>query len=68
MPLSLKVNRRVKYRNASGRVRTARITAVTNATTLNLRVGIGPTKLAVTGAIKVNPHTTGAGWFRSGGS
>jgi hypothetical protein len=56
----------VRYRNASNRVFHAIVTAVTNQTTVNLRVGNGATKLAVTGALRRTAEGTGAGWYRHG--
>lgn len=57
----------MRYRTAGGRVHPAVITLVTSQTVVNLRVGNGPTKSTIVGALKVSAHTTGAGWFHSGG-
>jgi hypothetical protein len=55
----------VHYRTAAGRIRHAIVTAVTDQSTVNLRVGNGPTKLAVTGATKVAARDGGgAGWYQ----
>ena len=61
-----KVGLAVRYRNAGGKVRGAIITAVTNANTLNLRIGNGATKATITGATKKThgSTSTGAGWFK----
>lgn len=57
----------VKYRNAAGRISHAIVTAVTDQSTVNLRVGNGSTKLVVTGAIKKAARDGGtAGWYQGG--
>lgn len=50
----------VRYRDGAGRVFHAIVTAVTNQTTLDLRVG----RTAVAGSVR-DTNRTGAGWFRS---
>jgi hypothetical protein len=63
----VKAGQPVRYRTAGGRILHAIVTAVTNQTTVNLRVGNGPTKLVVTGATKVAAHDRGgAGWYQGG--
>lgn len=54
----------VRYRSAT-RVRHAIVTAVTDQTTIDLRIGNGSTKQTVTGAAKKQPHDGGgAGWMQ----
>jgi len=53
----------VRYRE-SGRVYHAIVTAVTNQTTLNLRIGNGATKRTITGATKVNPTGATTGFYQ----
>ena len=55
---------KVRYRNAAGRVQPAVVTAVTNQTTLNLRIGNGPTRTTITGAAKVARKGVTVGWFQ----
>ena len=57
----------VKYRDSAGRVRRGIVTAVTDQSTVNLRIGNGSTKLAVTGATKKAARDGGtAGWYQGG--
>lgn len=61
-----KVGRRVKYRNASGRYFTARITKVNSATSLDLKVGEGTKAFTVAAATKnISRLSTAAGWMPS---
>ena len=65
MPYIVRPGSFVRYRTAAGRVRHAIVTAVTNQTTINLRIGNGSTKQTVTGAAKKQPHDGGgAGWMQ----
>lgn len=66
MPV-LKLHRSCRYRDSHGRVYHAIITNVVNPTTIDLRVGNGPTKMVVTNVAKVSPHSIEEGWFLSGG-
>lgn len=55
----------VRYRTATGRICHAVVTAVTDQTTINLRIGNGSTKQTVTGATKRQPRDGGgAGWMQ----
>lgn len=58
-----KVGTTVRYRE-SGRVYRAIVTAVTNQTTLNLRIGNGTSKRVIIGAVKVNPTGTTTGFYQ----
>lgn len=61
----VQVGRAVKYRTASGRIRHAIVTSVTNQSTVDLRVGNGSTKLSVAAVAKVTKRVgTGAGWHQ----
>jgi hypothetical protein len=65
MPYIVRTGSFVRYRTAAGRVRHAVVTAVTDQTTINLRIGNGSTKQSVTGAVKKQPHDGGgAGWMQ----
>lgn len=64
MAQKIQTGTKVRYRTAGGRIRPATVTAVTNQTTLNLRIGNGATKQTVTGASKVAKRTAGAGWYQ----
>lgn len=63
---TFKAGTKVRYRNSSGRVFPAVVTAVTSQTKVNLRIGNGATKGAVTGANKVSPHASTTGFFQGG--
>lgn len=57
----------VRYRTSTGKFEHAIVTAVTDQTTIDLRVGNGSTKLVVTGAVKKTMRDGGtAGWIRGG--
>lgn len=60
-----KIGRSVTYRNAQGRIFHAVITAVTNQTTVTLRIGSAsnPKKVVVAGATKVARRSASAGWW-----
>lgn len=64
MPQQIQTGTFVRYRTAAGRIRHAVVTAVTSQTVIDLRVGNGSTKLAVTSAPKVAMRAGGgAGWM-----
>lgn len=55
----------VRYRTSAGRIRHAVVTAVTDQTTIDLRIGNGATMSTVSGATKKTAHDGGtAGWMR----
>ena len=64
MAYVVKAGSKVRYRDADGRVWPAVVTAVTDQTTIDLRVGNGATKLSVTGATKVVRRGSTVGWFQ----
>lgn len=65
MAWAVRAGTAVRYRDLGGRVFHAIVTTVTDQNTVNLRVGNGATKLAVTGALRETDRT-GAGWYRNG--
>lgn len=65
MAWSVRAGTAVRYRDATGRVFHAIVTAVTNQDTVDLRVGNGATKLTVT-TVPRETDRTGAGWYRNG--
>ena len=61
----VQVGQPVRYRTAANRIRHAIVTAVTSQSVVDLRIGNGSTKSAVTSASKIAARDGGgAGWYQ----